>query len=183
MADLNHAPRRFVTGHTPSGSATVIYESRVPDKRIAGTNPNDGGARFSVLWQSKQPSENAVPAEDAALLPVSIARSDGSVCRVVDMAPGHSSQLHRTISLDYGIVVAGDGMELELENTDGGPNEVRKLRIGDVVVQRGTNHAWHNRGDGWCRMVFILLGAEKIVLPNGASIDGVASDIKDGKLG
>jgi hypothetical protein len=32
-------------------------------------------------------------------------------------------------------------------------------------------------------MVFILLGAEKIVLPNGASIDGVASDIKDGKLG
>jgi len=28
-----------------------------------------------------------------------------------------------------------------LENL-GGENEVRRLKVGDVVVQRGTNHAW-----------------------------------------
>jgi len=44
-------------------------------------------------------------------------------------------------------VLAGE-LELELENLDG-ENEVRRLKVDDVVVQRGTNHAWIV-GDGWC---------------------------------
>jgi hypothetical protein len=34
------------------------------------------------------------------------------------------------------------------------------LRAGDVVVQRGTDHAWENRTDKMATMVFILLDAE-----------------------
>jgi quercetin dioxygenase-like cupin family protein len=182
MADMTQPPRRFVTGHTPSGSATVLYENTVPQTVVGGDKQDTPSAKFSVLWQAKQPDDNASPCEDASLIPVSIAREDGSVCRVVDFAPHHSSQMHRTISLDYGIVVAGDGMEMELENVDGGPNLIRKLRVGDVVVQRGTNHAWHNRGDTWGRMVYVLLAAEKIEL-NGKVIEPVSHDSKDGRLG
>jgi len=34
--------------------------------------------------------------------------------------------------------------------------EVR-LEAGDVLVQRGTNHAWSNRGDRPCRIAFVLV--------------------------
>jgi quercetin dioxygenase-like cupin family protein len=182
MADITQPPRRFVTGHTSSGSATILYENTVPQTVVGGDKQDAPSAKFSVLWQAKQPNDNTSPCADASLIPVSIARGDGSVCRVVDFAPHHSSQMHRTISLDYGIVVAGDGMEMELENVDGGPNLIRKLKVGDVVVQRGTNHAWHNRGDTWGRMVYVLLAAEKIQL-NGKVIEPVSHDIKDGRLG
>jgi len=31
------------------------------------------------------------------------------------------------------------------------------LRAGDVVIQRGTNHAWANRSSAPCTMAFILI--------------------------
>ncbi|GGN31901.1 hypothetical protein [Actinoplanes campanulatus] len=34
------------------------------------------------------------------------------------------------------------------------------LRAGDVVVQRGTDHAWANRGDVPARVVFVLVDGE-----------------------
>lgn len=179
MADLSTPPRRFVTGHSSEGSATIIYEGTVKETFV-GREGADDTAKFSNLWQAKQPSDNAPQTEDASLVPVEICREDGSVCRAVDMPPHHSSQMHRTVSLDYGVVVAGE-LELELENLDG-KNEFRKLKIGDVVVQRGTNHAWHNRGDSWGRMVYVLIGADKVNL-NGKTLEPIMHNIKDGKLG
>jgi naringenin degradation protein FdeH len=38
------------------------------------------------------------------------------------------------------------------------------MRAGDVLIQRGTYHAWSNRSDKICRMLFVLIGAEP--LPN-----------------
>jgi hypothetical protein len=63
--------------------------------------------------------------------------------------PGRHPLMHRTESIDYGIVLSG---EIVLLLDDG---EVL-LREGDVVVQRGTIHAWTNRTDRICRMAFIL---------------------------
>jgi hypothetical protein len=34
-------------------------------------------------------------------------------------------------------------------------------RAGDVVVQRGTNHTWINRGDVVCRLAMLFLDAEE----------------------
>ena len=59
--------------------------------------------------------------------------------------------LHRTITLDYGILISGS-LTLILEN-----NERTVLRPGDIVVQRGTLHAWENEGTEWARMYFVLL--------------------------
>ena len=58
--------------------------------------------------------------------------------------------MHRTESIDYGIVIAG---EMTLVLDDG---EVL-LKPGSVVVQRGTNHAWANRSGRPCRMLFVLV--------------------------
>src|ERR1700721_1653754 len=102
MADMSQAPRRFVTGHNPSGSGTILFEGSVKQTVVSGEASEDDYAKFPVLWQEKQPSDNATPTEDASLIPVDISRDDGSVCRVVDMPPHHSSPMHRTVSLDYG---------------------------------------------------------------------------------
>jgi mannose-6-phosphate isomerase-like protein (cupin superfamily) len=58
--------------------------------------------------------------------------------------------MHRTESIDYGIVIEG---EITLVLDDG---EV-PLKTGAVVIQRGTNHAWANRSGKMCRMLFVLV--------------------------
>jgi mannose-6-phosphate isomerase-like protein (cupin superfamily) len=58
--------------------------------------------------------------------------------------------MHRTESIDYGVVIEGE-MTLVLDDS-----EVRLLP-GSVVVQRGTNHAWANRSGKPCRMLFVLV--------------------------
>ena len=75
----------------------------------------------------------------------------GTVLRIVDMAPGNLSPMHRTVSLDYGVVLEGE-VELVLDS-----GEARTLRRGDVAVQRGTNHAWRNTSHTkWARMMYVL---------------------------
>ncbi|MFD0668356.1 cupin domain-containing protein [Ramlibacter sp. MAHUQ-53] len=58
--------------------------------------------------------------------------------------------MHRTESVDYGIVIEGE-MTLVLDDSE------VLLTPGSVVVQRGTNHAWANRSGRVCRMLFVLV--------------------------
>jgi uncharacterized cupin superfamily protein len=58
--------------------------------------------------------------------------------------------MHRTESVDYGIVIEGE-MTLVLDDSE------VLLETGSVVIQRGTNHAWANRSGKPCRMLFILV--------------------------
>ncbi len=74
------------------------------------------------------------------------------------MTPGARSPLHRTEPIDYGIVLSG-AVEMEL---DGG--ERVRLRPGNMVVQRGTVHAWINVGEDWARMVFSMVDAKPAVM-------------------
>lgn len=82
---------------------------------------------------------------------------NGSVCRITDFSPSNDPQMHRTRSLDYGIMMEGE-MELILDS-----GEVHTVRKGDVVVQRGTMHAWRNpSATNWARMAFILLDCKPL---------------------
>lgn len=63
--------------------------------------------------------------------------------------------MHTTDSVDYGICVRG---EVWLELDDG---VEERITPGTVVVQRGTRHAWRNRGDEVCTMVYVLIGAAR----------------------
>ena len=58
--------------------------------------------------------------------------------------------MHRTESVDYGIVIEGE-LTLVLDDSE------VQLKPGSVVVQRGTNHAWANRSGKPCRMLFVLV--------------------------
>jgi len=79
------------------------------------------------------------------------------VLRLVDMPPGATSPMHRTVSLDYGVVLEGS---VELILDDG---ESRVMERGDMSVQRGTIHAWKNMSKkNWARMLYILQESKPI---------------------
>ena len=67
------------------------------------------------------------------------------------MSPGAAAPMHRTESVDVGVVLEG---ETWLLLDDGSETRVGP---GDAVVQRGTNHAWANRSDRAVRMVFAMI--------------------------
>ena len=67
--------------------------------------------------------------------------------------------MHRTLSLDYAVVVAGS-IEVILES-----GEKRVLSVGDTLVQRGTMHQWRNPSDTeWCRMVVVMMPIDDLVV-------------------
>jgi len=85
--------------------------------------------------------------------------SRGTRIRINEFLPGHldaqglQSPIHRTESIDYGIVLEGE-ITLLLDDSE------VTAHAGDIVVQRGTDHAWANRGDGIARVVFVLVDGE-----------------------
>jgi len=69
-------------------------------------------------------------------------------------SPRHPG-FHKTSSVDYAIVLSGEIYALMDEG------EVL-LKAGDVLVQRGTNHAWSNRTDAPAYLAFVLVDAEPV---------------------
>lgn len=151
-------PRRVVTGHDADGRSVVLSDGLVPVHRFM---PQDG-VGFSEVWQTDAapaPITAQValdPTEGAIRVPPP---ARGTKIRVNEFFPGHvgpegrQSPVHRTESVDYGIVLEG---EIVLILDDGETT----LRAGDIVVQRGTDHAWANRTDAVCRVAFVLVSGE-----------------------
>ena len=75
---------------------------------------------------------------------------NGTTLRINEMPAGASSPMHRTQTVDYGIVLDGE-VVLVLDDSE------TVLRAGDVVVQRGTSHRWENRSGATARVAFILI--------------------------
>lgn len=73
--------------------------------------------------------------------------------------------MHRTVTLDYCVVLKGQ-IVLEL---DGGEKVV--LNEGDSLVQKGTMHSWFNKSDQWCRILVVMLAAEKITTRDGKVLE------------
>lgn len=136
--------RRVVTGHDAEGLA------------IIRTDELAQGERFTLIWTTEGfPVDNTGDA-DGGQRDVGITLANGTVFRVGEIAPGARSPMHRTNSVDYGIVLEGE-LDMEL---DGG--ESVHLKAGDVVVQRGTNHAWLNKSDLPAKMAWILIAADPV---------------------
>ena len=138
--------RRVVTGHR-DGKAVLLHDGPAPNARV-----RPSGLVSTLLWTTDE-SPAAFAAGDRADREIGIPPpQDGSIFRVVDFPAGAKGEMHRTRSVDYGIVIEG---EIDMLLPDG---EVH-LRAGDVLVQQGTDHAWENRGRASCRIAFILIGA------------------------
>lgn len=157
-------PRRIVTGHNTAARSVVLSDGPAPASRAVSD-----GAVFHDMWIT-----SAAPAPVAAGEPEPIRADEslgppaqGTRVRIVDMPPGARSPLHRTESVDYGVVLEG---EITLVLDDGSATTVGP---GALVVQRGTDHAWENRTDSPTRLLFVLVAgrfddALREQLPPGA---------------
>jgi len=72
---------------------------------------------------------------------------------VHEFAPGAPKFMHRTETVDYALLLSGE-CDLELDS-----GEVVHMKAGDVVVQRGTMHAWVNHGSTPAVFAFVLIDA------------------------
>jgi mannose-6-phosphate isomerase-like protein (cupin superfamily) len=158
---MSASVRRIVTGHDQAGKAIFVEDEATPYVWEAP----DGGPVFELWRHAHRPDNSGAYVDpigpEIELPPPAL----GSVCRIVEFTPtvdGEPVYLHRTPSLDYSYVISGD-IYAVLDD------EERLMRTGDVLVQRGTNHGWHNRSGEPCRVLFVLIGAEPLDLPELSS--------------
>jgi hypothetical protein len=156
---------RFITDHDQEAKA--VFSTRVTEEQPFRQISDE--ARFALNFTTRR-----VPVSFESDLsdyqkdlsdPPGIMIPAGSVLRVVDMAPGATSPMHRTVSLDYGVVLEGE-VWIVLDS-----GEERLMRRGDISIQRGTNHAWRNNSaTEWARMMYVLLEARALEI-NGKQLE------------
>jgi hypothetical protein len=112
--------------------------------------PPKNGSVFRIIEYPPDKERNAALAREHA------AGDDGSG-RVAASDRGNARHpgFHKTDSIDYAIVLSGEIHALMDEG------EVL-LKAGDVLIQRGTNHAWSNRTDEPAYLAFVLVDAEPV---------------------
>ena len=155
MSEAGSPPvRRIVTGHNKAGRAIFKCDDLLPVDPIPS-----GDAAFCLIWTTANVPADNNDETDGRTRDAGLTLNQGSVIRIVDMLPGGSSPMHRTNSIDYGIILSG---EVELELDDG---VVTTAGLGDIIVQRGTMHLWRNRSATEnCRIVFVLIEATPVLV-------------------
>ena len=144
--------RRVVTGHDASGRAVVKIDEVA--KNLVSSRP---GATACVVWTTESFPVDNTGEEDAGLRKTGTTLDNGTVFRILELAPGVTPRNHRTDSIDYAIVMSGEvDMELDDATVD--------LKAGDVLVQRGTIHNWVNRGTEPCVIAFVLIAAKPVTV-------------------
>ena len=153
--------RRIVTGHDAEGRAVIAEDAQLTGAGLAEDTKRADATFFQVWATHEVPvslTDEALERQREGSMTTILGTGSGSVLRIGVLAPGTRSPMHRTESLDYGICLEGE-VDLEL---DGG--DAVTVRAGDVVVQRGTNHVWHNRSEAPCRFAWILLDAQPVTV-------------------
>jgi quercetin dioxygenase-like cupin family protein len=152
--------RRVVTGHDNNGRAIVKIDEMA--KNVQSGRP---GASASVIWTTERfPIDNS-GSEDASGRKVGTTLAGGTIFRVVEFSPGVAPRNHRTDSIDYAVIIAGE-IDMELDGS------TVHLKAGDVLVQRGTIHNWINRGTAPCIIAFILIDAKPVTI-DGKTLNAV----------
>ena len=153
MSTLGGPVRRVVTGHDTNDVAKVMFDGPA----ASFVSPRTGSTIWH-LWNSEVPAEIAVGAtfEDRGAREHEIPPpANGSRFAIIDFPAGNTGLVHRTESLDYAIVMAGN-IDMDIDGA------TVSLQAGDVLVQRGTNHAWCNRGKEPARVAFVLIDAQPL---------------------
>ena len=174
--------RRVVTGHDSNGRAIVLADGPCTAVRM---NPNRPGHKSTDIWKTVGMPIPITPGEpDPTLGPRDFVPVMGTKLRISEIPPepdafrnvtpeqaraffreggneqastfaqsGRHPFMHRTESVDYAVVLEGE-ITLLLDEQD------VVLKAGDVVIQRGTNHAWSNRSGKPVRMLYVLIDGE-----------------------
>jgi len=170
--------RRVVTGHDENGKAIVVHDSEI--ENIVRPSHRPGVAIHNVWVIDDSPAEVFGPDETTdrqiGLLPP----KNGSVFRIIEFPPEQAwigtvdadaakaawasigaadvgvedkpphPLMHRTETVDYSLCLDGE-IYMVLDDCE------LLISKGDTVIQRGTNHAWSNRSDSICTMMFVLV--------------------------
>jgi len=147
--------RRIVTGHDADGKSVILSNGPPPQHH----GRDFTGADFIEIWNVADPVPPLTPAEprEPNERPFTMMPASGHLLRIIDMYPasqgGGRTVMHRTRTLDYVVVIEGE-VTLILDESE------VTLRQGEVVVQRGTDHAWENRSDAVARMAYVHIAAQ-----------------------
>jgi hypothetical protein len=148
--------RRVVTGHDARGQSIVLSDGP-PPQHHSMRGPAIG-ADFHELWNDANPIPEltSAVAREPNERPFTIMPAAGHLLRILDVYPlkdgGQRTVMHRTRTLDYVVVIEGE-LTLILDDSE------VTLKPGEVVVQRGTDHAWENRSDRVARAAFLHIDA------------------------
>ncbi len=161
--------RRVVTGHDEKGQARVIIDGLAANERAGSA----AGQYNTLMWcTDSMPCDMSIgeDAEDMGARKLgTYPPVNGTRFMIAEYPPGNIPRMHRTETIDYIIVLSGE-IEMELDN-----KEMVTIRQGDVMIQRGTYHAWRNVSDKPCRMAFVLVDAKPLgighALPREAGVE------------
>ena len=111
--------------------------------------PGNGGTILRVIDFPPEPKD---PAEREHGMRATFAK----LYKDADHKPENSPHpgMHETETLDYAIVLSGEIVAVM-------DCEERLMKTGDILIQRGTNHAWANRSDAPCRICFVLIDGKR----------------------
>lgn len=143
--------RRVITGHDAKGVAKVLIDGPAANAKF----PSPGTVSTLIWCTDRTPADlsGGEAAEDMGARMLGTAPpANGTRFAVIDFPPGNHAHMHRTETIDYVLVLEG---EIDMDMDD----STVKLKAGDIMVQRGTNHAWANRGTVRARVAFVLIDA------------------------
>jgi mannose-6-phosphate isomerase-like protein (cupin superfamily) len=177
---MSRQVRRVVTGHNAAGKSIFIFDA--PTHHVF--QRTKGSAIVHELWETAStPADNRGGADALTRGHRLAPPKNGSVFRVIEYPPdserlaaiaqehalpddsGRTAAsdrnnprhpgFHKTATIDYAIVLSGEIYAMMDEG------EVL-LKAGDILVQRGTNHAWSNRTNEPAVVAFVLIDAEPV---------------------
>ena len=141
--------RRVVTGHDAAGKSVVWLDGaatnhKFPDEKLSAT----------LMWVTDQLPADYTATEDTGNRVTGTAPPPGGTrLAVLEIQPGNTSHgLHHTDTIDYVICITGE-VDMDLDDS------TVTLKAGDVLIQRGTNHSWVNRGSVPARIAVMLTDA------------------------
>jgi hypothetical protein len=172
--------RRIVTATDAAGRSYLLSDTLLPRRDLAF------GERVRTdLWiTGAAPASNdgtADPIGDGVAARIPPPQPGGTVIRIADFPPDREQAadpaelarrgcltspersarhpgFHATDTVDYAVCLEGEIWAVMDEGET-------LMRPGDVLIQRGTYHAWSNRSDAVCRMLFVLVDAEPLARP------------------
>jgi hypothetical protein len=176
---MSTSVRRVVTGWDDKGKSIITSDGPTPVVHTSSIRP---GFSSSEVWVTSIMPAPTKEVDEPTLRPRTIQPpSGGTIFRIAELPPDSTFMdvidrqkavaaytefgspeavqgnenarhpfMHKTETVDYGIVLSGE-IYLLMDDTE------TLLHPGDVVIQRGTNHAWSNRSTEVCRIAFILV--------------------------
>jgi quercetin dioxygenase-like cupin family protein len=143
-----------VTGHDEAHVAKVLL-----DEAATNAKHPQPGLVSTMLWcTDRAPAAIPVggePEDMGGRILGTAPPRNGTRFAVIDFPPGNQPHMHRTETVDYVIVMEGE-IEMDMDAS------TVKLKAGDIMIQRGTNHAWANRSGKRARVAFVLVDAEPL---------------------